>query len=227
MKRLLRNRAFLLLAGWALGMVHAAVQVGLTTGGGTVADLSGPVAHVVVRKSDDTTAFGSAVRVSRSGTWLTAAHTIDDGVLNVWLLGDDGKPREARILWGNYETDTALLAVDDFASPYVETDCRPVQSGQSVTLIGYPGMYNNGPSRFSATVASVDSVRWTALIDGHIEPGMSGAAMVDDFGHLVGMVTKMRSVEVTDSEGRPTSVPTNTGIATLSPAICELLGRDH
>lgn len=132
---------------------------------------------------------GSGVHIG-NGYIITAAHVADD-FKDMTLKGSDGRSQTATLLWQNVKYDVALMRAskpDELAS--VALDCSPNFLGQSVIAEGNPsdlefvraygkvigGVRPNAPNWLEAVPVNMAIV-----------PGMSGGAVLNDDGKVVGI----------------------------------------
>lgn len=126
---------------------------------------------------------------------MTNAHVVagvDDP--NV-IVGDGEVP--ARVVYYNPDLDTAVLAVDDLARPFLRFD-KTGEAGQSAAVLGYPkdGPYNVQAARIRGEqrLRSPDIygrgsvVREVYSIRSLVRPGNSGGPLVSTDGEVLGVI---------------------------------------
>lgn len=130
------------------------------------------------------------------GQMLTAAHAIAGADDDLHVVALDGQEHSVRVVAFDDQRDLALLQVDDF-------DSRPVQLGQPVE--GDRGVITSISRDLelrvidyrivqvviarSGDIYDEGEVLRTALeLDATIEPGDSGAPLIDDSNQMVGTV---------------------------------------
>jgi S1-C subfamily serine protease len=160
---------------------------------------------------------GSAVHIG-DGYFVTAAHVVTS-TGEVRLINEALISSTAQVLWKNDTYDIALLKA--LTPSYVEAvrlSCAVVPVGTAVIGHGNPG-----PFRFvaaSGTVAGTPQRMgdWARafVIDGTVVPGMSGGALVDHSGDVVGIIVGVHAHLLG---------LTGFGIAVPSSVVCDLMGR--
>jgi len=138
---------------------------------------------------------GSGVIASSNGLIVTAAHVVEraDRILVTTPAGDE---LEAAVIGRNESTDLAILRVDASDLIPIAPSTTPKRPGQLVLAVGRPPMagyvVTNGivsavdrsTKTFSGTPVN-DLIQTTAAV----EPGVSGGAIVDSRGALLGIIT--------------------------------------
>jgi S1-C subfamily serine protease len=134
---------------------------------------------------------GSGVVVGDGTEILTADHVLGDPV-SLRVRTADGDIVPARIVARDPATDLALLAVDDELPAFGLEPYPPV--GARVCAIG--NAFGLGLSLSCGTVSAVkrSGVGFNAIedfiqTDAEVNPGMSGGALVDEEGRLVGVLS--------------------------------------
>jgi hypothetical protein len=150
-------------------------------------------AVVVVRQAGGTCAGA----ILSDGVVVTAAHCVADGA-HARVTSRDGRTYDARVTASRPTDDLALLAVDGLvgAQAIALADAAP-QVGEVIEAIGHPYAsrppfgYLAGTLRWSVTRGMTSAVGPTAVqFSAPINPGNSGGPLLDEDGHLVGVVTR-------------------------------------
>jgi serine protease Do len=137
----------------------------------------------------------------RPGVLATNAHVIDGAPLDQFRIyfpsageaGKTGKPAR-QLLYKDSKRDLALLAVDSDLPPVPVADHYKFQSGQTVTVIGNPGLggvkvlENTVSTGILGTQADLGGLTFYQLSIS-INPGNSGGPVFDSAGRVVGVVT--------------------------------------
>lgn len=166
-------------------------------------------------KVDFQTGNGSAFHIG-GGKFVTAAHVIADGKPIV-LEAMDGSMRAATVFWQSSSHDVAVLVSDADWLGAVTISCSPSAVGTPVIAHGYPLGIQHMETR--GYIAGQPVYRGLLPVDMTLLPGMSGGAVTDPDGDVVGLAVSAATVEV-DPEGRSVS---GIGLAVPGPVLCELL----
>jgi S1-C subfamily serine protease len=134
---------------------------------------------------------GSGVVVGDGEEILTADHVLGDPE-SVRVRTADGEVLPARIIGRDPETDMALLGID-VAQPALRLEGYPPLGGR-VCAIG--NAFGLGLSVSCGTVSAVarsgvgfNRIEDFIQTDAEVNPGMSGGALVDEAGRLVGILS--------------------------------------
>lgn len=159
---------------------------------------------------------GSATHIG-NGYFLTAAHVIKEGELP--LL--DGVVSE--VLWVNNEYDVALLRSDARDMEAATLDCREPEVGEEIALYGNPLNLNSVTTwgQVSGKARAVGPWGSVNPINAAIAPGMSGGALIDDDGDLVGINVGVMVMPVGFAGG-----PVGIGYSVPASVVCMLMGVD-
>lgn len=166
----------------------------------------------------ESTSIGSGVLISADGFILTNHHVIADAVENSITVGLTNKRTyEARLVGSDPSTDLAVLKID-------ATDLKHITIGNSDELeVGDWVMAVGNPFRLRSTVTAGivsalgrdvaiinDRMRIESFIqtDAAINRGNSGGALVNAYGHLVGINTAI-ATENGAHQGYGFAVPIN------------------
>jgi hypothetical protein len=141
------------------------------------------------------------------GIVLTNHHVVDGGARHQVISAHTGGMREARLRWGSPELDLAVLEVDGLTLPEVLLGTMPLQTGEAVWAVGFPGIADaiTGDMSLQTTltrgvISRLYRAPWdvraggTALDqvqhDAAINPGNSGGPLISDCGMVVGVNTR-------------------------------------
>lgn len=168
------------------------------------------------------TSSGSGFFVSTAGMVLTNKHVIR-GCTSVRVRTDSGPSIPARVVGTDAAQDLALLASDGSAPAVAVfrsgTDVRP---GDGVVAIGYP---LNGllADEVNVSVGVVNALagmyndREQLQMSAPVQPGSSGGPLLDESGHVVGIVvTKLNARVVAEAMG---DIPQNVNFALKTSVI--------
>lgn len=145
-------------------------------------------------------ALGSGVIINQNGYLLTNNHVIENAE-EIFVSLYDGRNIQATIVGSDEETDLAILKIDA-ENIYAITLGEPnhVQIGDVVLAIGNP--FNIGQTVTQGIISATgrhglgQNVYESFLqTDAAINPGMSGGALIDSKGHLLGINTAILNRE--------------------------------
>ena len=154
------------------------------------------------------TGFGTGSgAVVAPGIVLTNHHVVNGGAGHQVISEHTGGMREARLRWGSPELDLAVLEVAGLALPEVLLGTMPLQTGETVWAVGFPGIADaitgdlslqttltrgvigrlyRAPWDVRAGGPELDQVQHDAAIN----PGNSGGPLISDCGMVVGVNTR-------------------------------------
>ena len=145
---------------------------------------------------------GSGVIISKDGYILTNNHVVDFAD-EVTVKLYDGKDYEAKIIGRDPSTDLAIVKIDANNLTVLENaDSDKARVGEWVLAVGNPFEYLTSTVTagiISAKGRDLDIIEGTKTIeqfiqtDAAINPGNSGGALVDAYGHLLGINTAIAS----------------------------------
>jgi len=145
---------------------------------------------------------GSGVIISKDGFILTNNHVVDFAD-EVTVKLYDGKDYEAKIIGRDPSTDLAIIKIDANNLTVLEyADSDKARVGEWVLAVGNPFEYLTSTVTagiISAKGRDLDIIEGTKTIeqfiqtDAAINPGNSGGALVDAYGHLLGINTAIAS----------------------------------
>ncbi len=171
--------------------------------------------------------FGSGFFIGKSGYLLTSAHVIDgsDEITVIYNGQPGGKEfvktqAQAELIHADERLDIALLKIATTRPlPFVAlADGTPIETGESVIVIGSPGL---GAAMLSRTMTSGIVSNPDRVINGlnyiqtsaAINPGNSGGAMFDSRGRVIGII-ELKG----ETEGTGFAIPAGTIRAFLQQA---------
>ena len=155
--------------------------------------------------------FGSGVVIDDAGHIITNAHVIE-GADKVRILLSDDSELEAEVVGYDNDTDLAVLYVEGLELPPIALgDSDALRVGDLLIAIGNPGGYYGTVSVgvVSALERDIEEfARPMAIIqtDAAMSPGISGGALLNSRGELVGIP----SLGVILYEGLNFAIPVNT-----------------
>ncbi len=153
------------------------------------------VVVVRARTPDGSRPVGSGVVVS-SDRVVTAAHNLPTGITEVTVVTNSGRELDAKIVGADPQTDLALLSVPDGdLQLFPLAGSGPPRVGQTVVAVGsgtHPRVSINVVSDRDVMVDAGTGVDVAGLLETGIPvtTDMSGGALVDPNGNLVGVLTR-------------------------------------
>jgi len=155
------------------------------------------VVMVRARTGDDTRPVGSGVVVT-SDRVMTAAHNLT-GITDLVVVTNTGTELPAKVVGSDPQTDLALLSVSEGDLQLAQFGgASPPRIGQAVVAVSAGAHYRVGIDVVSDRDVMVDAgtgVDVAGLLETGITvtPEMSGGALVDSDGNLVGVLTRSTS----------------------------------
>ena len=139
---------------------------------------------------------GTAFHIG-DGEWITAAHVI--GFANEVVLLNGANTETATVVGADFDTDVAVLQSSaEVAAVAMATE--PPSVGDPVLAAGFPLYDATSASVTRGVVSRLERDPWLGellLTDTAMNPGNSGGPLLDECGHVVGMVVeKIVSVDV-------------------------------
>ena len=156
---------------------------------------------------------GSGVIIKDNGYIVTNNHVID-GASNIYVTLSNNKEYDAKLVGTDKENDIAVIKINAKGLPvatYGNSDELTV--GNLSVIIGNPlgelgGTVTAGIISSLDRQITIDGQPMTLLqTDASVNPGNSGGAMFDQYGHLVGIVVAKSSGS--DVEGLGFAIPIN------------------
>jgi S1-C subfamily serine protease len=134
---------------------------------------------------------GSGFLVSNNGYVLTAAHVVV-GAKSVKLRWSDGIETVGEVVRTNADRDVALIKTDSRGRPPLPLKPGVVTPGQSVYAIGAPLGVKFQGSVSHGVISATRVVNGFTYIqsDVSVMPGSSGGPLLDDSGHVLGLVSR-------------------------------------
>jgi serine protease Do len=153
---------------------------------------------------------------------ITNAHVLCPGSSTLKVRFSDGREVEGTVVQSEDALDLAVVRARGLrASPLPLGDAGVLKVGERLTMIGSPvGM------EFTVHQGSVSNVDRRDFgiayiqIDAPVNPGNSGGPLIDERGHVVGVITMKRL----DAEGIGLAVPINYLHTGASPLLPDLAG---
>ncbi len=155
--------------------------------------------HVQVRRGRRGMSLGSAAAISADGYYLTAAHCVEDGPLQLVALGADRRPHAvpARLVWrgkgpDNGQADLAVVhAPTAPAGHFPLADPTTLRRGTTVLTSGFGQLR---PTQSGGRVLRLEppktdgEARWREFRhSAPVAPGDSGGPVIDGHGRLLGV----------------------------------------
>ncbi len=164
---------------------------------------------------------GSGIIMSEDGYIVTNAHVVEDAD-NLKIILSDGTTYEATLVGADTVTDLAVVKIEATGlTPAEFGSSDDLEVGDEVIAVGNPG-----GSALSSTVTfgyvsaldrqiTIDGYTMTVIqTDAAINPGNSGGALVNEYGHVVG-INSSKLVSV-DYEGLGFAIPTDDAESVIS-----------
>lgn len=209
--------------GWFVSIIAALalLAIGYLVFAANPPKAATPTATAFVKVVDEG-GHGSGVHIG-NGYILTAAHVADD-FKDMTIVDTLGVKRTAKTLWQNVAEDVALMRVEGFDGlAAAQLDCSPSPVGQRISAVGNPRDLDNVTmyGRVASDVRTIGPWRHGIAVDMTIIPGMSGGAVLNDAGSVVGLAVGAMNLATTPLAGDLV------GLGTVVPAstICALMAR--
>lgn len=190
----------------APGVVDVTARSAGQSSGGVGSGFGFPFGAPFGGGGQQTVASGSGFVVDGRGHIVTAAHVVD-GARSITVRFAGGASRAAKLVGEDRSTDVAVLAVDPSGlalHPLALGTSRPLAVGDPVVAIGDPFGYDRSLSAgvVSGLGRSIQapngfSIPDAVQTDAALNPGNSGAPLVDAQGQVVGVADQI----VTDQQG--------------------------
>ena len=183
---------------------------------GVLASLSNDLASAVQRAGRSIVAVHGRRRFPASGlAWspdqvITAAHVLERDT-DLSITAPDGTQHAATLVGRDPGADLAILSIPGAALQLIERSTETLAAGNLVLAVGRPGTPE--PIASFGAISSVGGAWRTAqggLLDAYVRadvallPGLSGGALADVQGRIVGMLSAYLA------GGDPVGIPTNT-----------------
>jgi len=154
-------------------------------------------------------ASGTGFFISKSGYILTNQHVVA-GCDEVSIRGAV-KPSQARVVKTDDEVDLALLktkTIPPRVAHLRENNGYPIQAGDAVMVIGYPGrhgmtgQYKRVHSKVIDVTGPLGGDRWIQFEDS-AQQGNSGGPLLDESGNVVGVIVgKTQTIRTNNRNGQ-------------------------
>ena len=166
---------------------------------------------------EDYDGHGSATHIG-NGYFLTAAHVIKDGKTPLVDMS------ESEVLWVNKKYDVALLKSDGENNDHLNLDCREPEVGERISMSGNPLNLESVTTwgQVSGSPREVGPWALVSPINAAIAPGMSGGALMDEGGNLIGVNVGVMVMPVGSAGG-----PVGIGYSVPASVVCMLMGLDR
>jgi S1-C subfamily serine protease len=156
-------------------------------------------------KKGPVVAFGTGFFIDEAGYLLTNAHVVEGCSKATLGLGKD-RTEPALIVARETDKDLALLKMRA-RSPAVARfrAAPPVRLGDSVVVFGYPltgylSKSGNLSTGLVASLAGTEDNEDEMQISAPVQSGNSGGAVVDQSGHVVGVVVAKSNIQALDDD---------------------------
>ncbi len=198
-----------LIAAWTLWSLLLASPETVAGQSGTAVDRIRQADRSVVRVVTLLpTGFGTGSgTVVAPGLVLTNHHVVNGGSGHQVISAHTGGMREARLRWESPELDLAVLEADGLALPEVLLGTMPLQTGETVWAVGFPGIADAITGNMSlqttltrGVISRLYRAPWDVRAGGReldqvqhdaaINPGNSGGPLISDCGMVVGVNTR-------------------------------------
>ncbi len=188
-------------------------ETGLLTVEGVAQRVSPSVVDVLVYRDTSLYAYsaGSGIIISEDGYIVTNAHVVTEANAGLKVTLGDGTEYEAEIIGADNKTDIAVLKIE--AEDLVTADFGDSDElllGEMVVAIGNAGGYSgtltvgyvSGLNREITTASSTGSTMTCIQTDAAMSPGVSGGALINMYGQVVGITSsKYKSTELDEGIG--------------------------
>ncbi len=156
-------------------------------------------------KKETTIASGTGFFVDEAGHVLTNAHVVEGCSKATLRLGKD-RTEPATIVARETTKDLALLKMRG-KSPDVAKfrDAPPIRLGDTVVVFGYPltgylSSSGNLSTGLVASLAGTEDNEAEMQISAPVQSGNSGGAVVDQSGHVVGVVVAKSNIQTIEND---------------------------
>ena len=189
-----------------------------------VAEIEQSVVRIVTQSSRGH-GTGTGFIVNGTGLVATNAHVVDGGHAFTVLISGSRSPTQAELLWADDDLDLALLQARGLRGSPVTLSRAPVEKGEEVFALGFPGLADKKGNAVDATVtkgvvgrllrgswgsSQLEIIQHSAPIN----PGNSGGPLFDACGAVVGVNTQGSGSGriARDDQGRVIDVVAGVGI---------------
>jgi putative serine protease PepD len=176
-----------------------------------VAQTKPSVVHITTSKN----VLGSGFVIGKSGYIVTNAHVIQDTTSSI-IRFTNGKEYLGLLIGKDVQADLALIKINaSNLRPLKIADSSMVKQGDTVYMIGYSLGFSQDPSFRSGILSRTIFYQGMAYLEvsSAIYPGDSGSPLLDSFGRLIGINTKVVAVDagsIAAEQSLKLAVPSNT-----------------
>ena len=160
--------------------------------------------------------LGAGIVANRDGAIITNNHVVD-GCAAITVMDGKKQRHQATLVGNDPKNDLALLrAKGTFPSAATFRDGKPVEAGESVTVVGYPlaAILGTDPNVNFGYVTALAGLRGDSSrfqVTAPIHKGNSGGPVLDQSGRVTGIVTAKLNARAV--EKRTGDLPQNIGFA--------------
>ena len=170
--------------------------------------------------------FGTAFFINSVGFAVTNSHVVE-ACNEVRSVGADRSVAQTVVVATDHENDLALLKVNAKADSHAQFRLSPpIRQGEQITLYGYPlagalASSGNLATGVVSALAGLYNDTRKMQISAPIQPGNSGAPLLDQSGNVIGVVSsKLDAVATTKVTG---DIPQNVNFAIKSVIVTSFL----
>jgi len=167
--------------------------------------------------------LGSGVIISKDGVAVTNYHVLNGAVSQIFVETNNGITLEAKVLGVDERLDLAVLKIESEQElmPATIGDISRIKLGDEVFAAGNP--YGLGITLSKGIISATGRDYGNPYLDliqtdAAINPGNSGGALLNSYGHLIGINTKIFS-ETGGFQGISFAIPVNKIISISSEII--------
>ena len=159
------------------------------TKGGIVDNLTDAIESSVTVKVEE--GHGSGFKVSSNGYIITNFHVVAGSQDDITIILKDGSEVKAELVRQNERLDLALLKVDsNFDKHFAIPTTKNYSVGEDIFAVGTPKTIELGQTLSKGIISGERSNEEVQLIqtDASVNGGNSGGPLIDNKGHLLGVV---------------------------------------
>jgi len=203
------------------------VKAAKALGGATFSRATGtPPANNDVPKDNLPKASGTGFFVNDGGMALTNAHVIRD-CSAIRAVLRDGKSVSATVMGVDRENDLALLRTETRSKAFGQFRISsPVRQGEQIVIYGFPlagalASTGNLATGIVSALAGLGDDTSKLQISAPIQPGNSGGPVLDQSGHVIGVVvSKLNAIKAASITG---DIPQNVNFAIKTGVVTAFL----
>lgn len=180
-------------------------------------------------QSPSTVRSGSGFVIARSGYVVTNAHVVA-GCTNVRVLGDRSQA-SGTVVAMDPQTDLAVVRTAlPVSGSLALRGGPPLRLGESVIVFGFPltGSLSRAGNLTTGNVSALAGLRDDpnyVQVTAPVQPGNSGGPLLDQSGHVIGVVTaKLDALKTAQRTG---DIPQNVNFAVKLEALTAFLDAKH